>query len=204
MHHLRTLIVAIVALIVTAIAIPDAYAQLTKLQAQGQVTADFPTQTNGQITPAVLSAFLNNIIASYQQFAAVNAQTGTSYTIKASDYGQLVTLTNSSPVAVTVPQPTGTLATFNFYVQNLGAGTVTLTPTASSICGASTLALTTNQWAWVVSDGVNYQCASQFLGQSATDILVWPPAGIVAGNLSVVAPPGGATINCGGSTTKCL
>ena len=89
----------------------------------------------------------------------VNAQTGTSYATVVGDQGRLITLSNGSPVAVTIPQagmannlPTGARLRF----LNRGAGAVTLTPTTSTINGATTLVLPTNWGALVVSDGTNY------------------------------------------------
>jgi hypothetical protein len=41
-------------------------------------------------------------------------------------------------------------------MQNLGVGTVTITPTTSTINGASTLVLATNMGAFIWSDGTNY------------------------------------------------
>jgi|SRR5208282_2360494 hypothetical protein len=88
---------------------------------------------------------------------AVNAQVGTSYTILSSDRSKLVTLKNASAVAVTLPQagasfPAGWVATFS----NQGAGTVTITPTTSTINGASTVVLLTGQSVDIISDGTNY------------------------------------------------
>lgn len=86
-----------------------------------------------------------------------NAQTGTTYTFVAGDSGKLVTFSNASSVAVTLPQATGSFTTgWNVQVTNLGAGTVTITPTTSTIDGAATLVLQTNQGAVIVSDGTNY------------------------------------------------
>lgn len=89
-----------------------------------------------------------------------NAQTGTSYTIASSDQGKLITFSNASAIAVTVPQaavannfPNGA----GFWVRNLGAGTATLTPATSTINGAASLALPTGAQALIVSDGANYQ-----------------------------------------------
>jgi hypothetical protein len=90
----------------------------------------------------------------------VNAQVGTTYTVLTSDLGKLVTLTNAAAVAVTLPQATaasggfgaGWAATF----ENRGAGTVTITPTTSTINGAASFALGTNQSVKIVSDGTNY------------------------------------------------
>lgn len=87
----------------------------------------------------------------------VNAQTGTTYTVLATDHGKNVTHTNAAAIAVTLPQATGSFADgFWYYTKNLGAGTVTITPTTSTIAGGATFALTTGQWALVVSDGTNY------------------------------------------------
>src|SRR5262252_809237 len=69
-----------------------------------------------------------------------NNQTGTTYTIAASDDGLVVTLNNASPVAVTLPQA-GTLGFEigrKFGVYNRGAGLVTITPTTSTINGGAT------------------------------------------------------------------
>ena len=58
----------------------------------------------------------------------LNAQVGTTYTLVLGDAGHLVTLTNASPITLTVPTnasvefPTGTTVA----VAQLGAGTVTI------------------------------------------------------------------------------
>lgn len=87
----------------------------------------------------------------------VNAQTGTSYTVVASDIGGLVTLSNAAAVAVSLPQATGSFGGgATLYFENKGAGAVTITPTTSTIDGAVNLALTQNQGVMLVSDGTNY------------------------------------------------
>lgn len=89
----------------------------------------------------------------------VNAQTGTSYTIPEDDRGKLLTFSNASAIAVTLPQA-GASSQFQLgwfaWVQNRGAGTLTITPATSTIDGAATLALTTNQGVLIFSDGSNY------------------------------------------------
>jgi hypothetical protein len=58
----------------------------------------------------------------------INAQVGTTYTLALDDAGHLVTLTNASPITLTVPTnaavafPTGT----TIAISQLGAGTVTI------------------------------------------------------------------------------
>lgn len=91
----------------------------------------------------------------------INAQTGTTYTVLSSDACKLVTFSNGSAVAVTLPQATGSFAAgFAFDVQNKGAGAVTITPTTSTINGGATLVLAQNTGCSIVSDGTNYQVAS--------------------------------------------
>lgn len=89
---------------------------------------------------------------------AVNPQTGTTYTYLTGDRGKLVTHSNASAIAAALPQATGTFpANWYMWVKNKGAGTLTITPTTSTIDGAATLVLTTGQWALIISDGTNYQ-----------------------------------------------
>lgn len=87
----------------------------------------------------------------------VNAQTGTTYTYLTGDYGKLVTHTNGSAIAATLPQAGASFpANWFMLVQNRGAGAVTITPTTSTIDGAATLVLNQNEGAIIVSDGTNY------------------------------------------------
>ena len=93
-----------------------------------------------------------------QDLVAVNAQTGTTYTIASTDRSKLVTFNNSSAVAVTLPVATGAgfPAGFIFKVYNKGAGTVTITPATSTINGGATLTLLTGQGCDIISDASNY------------------------------------------------
>lgn len=89
----------------------------------------------------------------------VNAQTGTTYTYLDGDRGKLVTHTNGSSIAGTLPQAGGGgnfVSGWYMDVQNRGAGTLTITPTTSTIDGAASLALTTSQGVRIFSDGTNY------------------------------------------------
>lgn len=88
----------------------------------------------------------------------VNAQGGTTYTVVTGDNGKLMTFSNGSAVAVTLPQATGTFGSgWHADVINKGVGTVTITPTTSTIGGSTTLELETNESARIVSDGTDYQ-----------------------------------------------
>lgn len=88
-----------------------------------------------------------------------NHQTGTTYAILNSDCGKLLTLSNAGAVAVSVAQA-GSAGSFisgwSLHMENLGAGTVTITPSTSTIDGAATLTLATNQGVVLFSDGTNY------------------------------------------------
>ncbi len=119
--------------------------------------------------------------------APVNSQTGTSYVILTGDRGKLVTISNAASVAVTLPQAGGTFPA-NWYcrVQNRGAGTVTITPTTSTVDGAASIALTQNQGVELFSDGANY---FTFRGSSesatASDV-----TGVMKDYLGTAAPTG--------------
>jgi hypothetical protein len=109
----------------------------------------------------------------------VNAQTGTTYTIVTGDRGKLLTLSNASSIAVTLPQAGVSFPDGWFVdVKCVGAGTATITPTTSTIDGAASTALSTGQSARIVSDGTNYRTVltGGALGAVATDA-IWDAAG---------------------------
>jgi hypothetical protein len=115
---------------------------------------------------AVSALLIGSAEAQQPNIVGVNAQTGTSYTFVNTDCGKLVTFTNASAIAVTLPQastPAGGGGGSGFFYPgctimaiSAGAGTATITPTTSTIAGASTLALATTVGAIIVSDGTNY------------------------------------------------
>ncbi len=108
--------------------------------------------------------------------AAVNAQTGTTYTVLATDWGKLLTFSNGSAVAVTLPQANSTTFANGWWVSvvNLGVGAATITPTTSTIQGAATLVLATGEGATIYSDGTNYFYQA---GTSAADATVLKTTG---------------------------
>lgn len=93
---------------------------------------------------------------------SINAQTGTTYAILSTDKAKVVTLSNGSPVAASLAIASSFTSPFWFWLENKGAGTATITPTTSTINGASTLVLKQNQGCLVVSDGTNYQVVFGF------------------------------------------
>jgi hypothetical protein len=111
--------------------------------------------------------------------SVTNAQTGTTYTVLTGDRGKLVTLANAGAIAVTLPQA-GASFPDGWYcdAKATGAGTVTITPTTSTISGSATLVLTTGQSARIVSDGTNYTALTGGAsgGAVATDA-IWDAAG---------------------------
>jgi len=90
----------------------------------------------------------------------VNRQTGTTYTFQQSDRSNLVTFSNSGTKAVTLPQAGTDDGQFdelwNVSVQNTGAGLLTITPTTSTIDGASSISIAQNTGVRIFSDGTNY------------------------------------------------
>jgi hypothetical protein len=102
-------------------------------------------------------------------YQALNPQTGTTYTVLGTDSGKLLTFSNGSAVAVTLPQAgtTGFGSGFAIDIQNKGAGTVTVTPTTSTVNGSATLTIAQNRGCTLTSDGTNYQtsaCTAQVSG----------------------------------------
>lgn len=92
-----------------------------------------------------------------------NVQSGTNYAILSTDCGSIVYLSNASNQIPTIAAAgtTGFLKGYFVEVCNIGAGTQTITPTTSTIGGASTLVLGAGSAAaprcvGVNSDGTNY------------------------------------------------
>ncbi len=90
--------------------------------------------------------------------SVVNAQVGTSYSVLQGDVGALVTFSNGSPVAVDLATPSGSYfpAQSRIWFLNLGAGLVTITPTASTVNGNASLDLAQYEGAIFISDGSDY------------------------------------------------
>jgi len=145
---------------------------------RGVYTASGPTLTRPTILRSTNSNNALNLSGSAEVFltpaaedllGSVNAQTGTTYTVVGSDLGKLVTLSNGSAIAVTLPQATGVFAAgFFFYASAIGAGTVTITPTTSTINGGATLVLATGASAFIVSDGTNYTASTILVSSTTT------------------------------------
>jgi hypothetical protein len=112
----------------------------------------------------------------------VNAQTGTTYTFADADAWSLVTFSNASAVAVTLPQAGSSGGTvfksgWMAFAKNRGAGLVTITPTTSTINSGATYTLAQNEEVVIISDGTNYlvlRCWA--LSQYANSFVRWDAA----------------------------
>lgn len=84
--------------------------------------------------------------ASFQTTSsAINAQTGTTYTVQASDNGKIVTLSNASAITVTVPASLG--AGFSCTLIQIGAGQVSVTASGTTIRNVYSNTKLVGQWA---------------------------------------------------------
>lgn len=140
--------------------------------------------------------------------AAVTAssQTGTNYAFQDSDCGKLVNLSNASNQVPTLSAAGSGSLLFSAggFVQvcNQGAGTQTLTPTTSTIGGASTFVLPAATalnpvCVGVVSDGTNYQVVPDYAVNAAY---------LTAGTLAAGRMPaltGDCTTSAGAVATTC-
>jgi len=88
--------------------------------------------------------------------APINAQVGTTYAIVAGDKGKIITATNASASAYSIAAASSLGSSFYTSLINEGAGLVTLTPTTSTIDGASSLTIKQGQSIDLVNDGTNY------------------------------------------------
>lgn len=115
--------------------------------------------TTDDYTIAASTSFSGGINSSGETEHLVSAQTGTSYTVLDSDRAKLVTHNNVATIAVTLPQAQSLTFEAGWYYDTFvtGAGTVTITPTTSTINGLATLTLPANSGCKIVSDGTNYQ-----------------------------------------------
>lgn len=158
---------------------------LAEVDGEGNAAADPITVTaaSGTIGPAgtpapgaSYSIFANGGVALFQCDGAathwalvsatasagrVNYQTGTSYTVAATDNGGVVDLSNAAAIAVTLPQagttgfPEGGFSTL---LRASGAGAVTVTPTTSTINGAASATIASGNALLVFADGAgNYE-----------------------------------------------
>jgi hypothetical protein len=116
---------------------------------------------NGDIIAVAFDGTNYEILNQIRSHRAINAQTGTTYTVLTSDRGGLVTLTNAAAIAVTLPQATSAGAFSSGFwteLENISTSSlVTITPTTSTINGAASLIVYPGQRYTITSDGTNYR-----------------------------------------------
>lgn len=117
---------------------------------------------NGVITVTDGSTGLGAIVS----LIPLSEHIGTEYTVQSSDNGKLITLNDSSPITLIIPD--GLVVGFNFIVLQLGTGTVTLsmggsdtlvsvgneTSFASQYAAVSVVKITSSQWSAIGSLGL--------------------------------------------------
>lgn len=131
------------------------------------VACSYSKATDGQIVFTWSPAFTGQVVimsaGGGDELTTIRAVTGTTDTVLDADCGGMVTYSNASSIAVTLPQA-GASSEFvtgcTIRLLNKGAGTVTVTPTTSTIGGAASVALGTGEWLDAVSDGTNYEISA--------------------------------------------
>lgn len=90
-----------------------------------------------------------------------NTQTGTSYTFLNTDWGKLVSFSNTANISATLPAPSGSLFPSGWFcdIENKGQGSLTITSTAT-IDGSTTLTLGYSEGIRLFSDGTYYYTQS--------------------------------------------
>ena len=168
----------------------------TKQALLAEIAANYPDNTTGVITPAILRTTSIDEVNSWQQAPQVNQQTGTSYTVVVDDYGKMILLANAAPIAISLPAATTTgFSPFNVLFKNNGSSVVTITPVTGTIDGAASLALTGAQSAWIVSDGTNWRTGILAIAAGGGG-----SSGITGGTANQVALFGSATTITAGIT----
>lgn len=154
------------------------------------------TITGGTINGATIGATTQ---ANAQFFTPVNAQTGTTYTLAASDCAKFITLSNASAITLTLPQQSTTATTVGFWcrVRNIGVGTVTIVKEgAETLTGNVTLATNAEVYifrpattAWTTFGGtatVTFSFEKTFQAVADTNVRYF----------TVAAPCAGTIIDC--------
>lgn len=120
-------------------------------------------------------------------FLGFDAQTGTTFTFTDDHKGAFITFSNAAAIAAALPQAGGSsqfVAGWYCWVENTGAGKLTITPTTSTIAGAASLDVTQGQGVMIVSDGTNYHV---FRGMMANILFSQLASGALAGTSDIWA-----------------
>ena len=176
-------------------------------------TISDPTSSNGDLVGRVSGALAavtagggtEVSAASLRAASLANAQTGTSYTVLTGDRGKTITFSNGDPIAVALPQagasfPDGWFVT----AKNIGAGTVTITPTTSTISGAATITLETGESARISSDGTNYEASARITAGTGITLTKTRTGTAVAGSAAALVRPCEIVIGDPGAASSAL
>jgi len=113
------------------------------IDAQVGGTSHFKVSAAGAVTAAGEVTADRFVIGS----DGINSQTGTTYTLLASDNGKVITLTNAGSITVTVPA--GLAVGFSAQIIQGGAGTVTFSASGTTVNSFGSLVTTAGQYAAV-------------------------------------------------------
>lgn len=145
--------------------------------------------------PTVSSSLATRVDEVSYKGNGLNAQTGTTYTLVVGDAGKTITLSNASPVAVTLPQdstadlPDGAVVTF----YNLGAGTVTISQgTGATLQGGS---ISLAQYAVTSIIKLSANTYGKFDGSPSSALTLISPTSIAFAGTSATSSAGTTTIN---------
>ncbi len=120
-------------------------------------SVDFTVETIPVLSPNYFSL----IDGVYYPAIAINAQTGTGYTVDNNDRAAMITFNNNSGGTITLPAPSGS----NFpnkwycYISNIGSGDFTVTSVAN-INGVANFSLSSNSFSLFVSNGTTWSAGA--------------------------------------------
>lgn len=163
--------------------------------------------TTTSVEELVLSGSSGNSSSTAQPGIPVSNQSGvTSYTMQSGDNGALVVFSDASPVAVSLPIQT---TPYGFYVANLGAGTVTLTPASGTISypgssSAASISIPSGYLAIAAFDGTNWWAvavgSSGSAGVTSLNSLTGSLSLIAGSNVTITPSGSNITIAASGSS----
>lgn len=167
------------------------------------------TPTNGNCVTGNGSAWTSASCATGTASAVPNVQSGTNYAFQGTDLTKIIYLSNASPQVPTIAQAGTGSFTNGWYTTacNIGAGTQTITPTTSTIAGASTYVLPAGSAAapkciGLASDGTNYVIVPDYFRWGANVETAAGNALSSAGGLTTTVVSGTSALGTGAITSQ--